>query len=97
MAGGLAVAVPASTVSGRAATRSPRPAAWYAAQVPSLETMGAPSGRWGEHSTPYAVQSSGVRVPCRISPEMQAGCSFVAMSPTSNRRSASNRAKASFR
>ena len=70
----------------------PRPAAWNAAHVPSDETIGAPSGIRGVHSVPYAVQSSGVASPVRIAPAMHAGCSRVLMSPTSNRRSASNRA-----
>ena len=30
----------------------PRPAAWKAAQVPSVETIGAPSGIRGVHSVP---------------------------------------------
>ena len=58
-------------------TPSPRPAEKNAAQVPSDDTIGAPSGFCGLHSVPYAVQSSGVLSPVRIAPAMQAGCSLV--------------------
>ena len=37
--------------SGPAAMPMPRPAEKKAAQVPSEETIGAPSGFWGLHST----------------------------------------------
>ena len=83
------------TGSGDRAAPSPRPAEKKAAHVPSELTIGAPSGFWGVHSVPYAVQSRGSFSPVRIAPAMQAGCSFVWISPTSNLRSASKRAYAS--
>ena len=65
------------------------PAVKKAAHVPSVETMGAPSGVRGVHAAPYAAQSVGSAVPCRIAPAMQSGCSAAVNAPTSKRVSAS--------
>ena len=60
----------------RASPRLGMPPYWcQILQVPSLETMQAPTGVSGTHSRPKSVQSFGDAIPDMMSPQMQLAAS----------------------
>ena len=62
---------------------------YAAAQVPSLDTMQAPTGSSGVQTVPNRGQSNGDTLPLRISPQQQPGCSRAGGTSTGSILSAS--------